>query len=479
MKRRAKIVATLGPASRSKHAMQALIQAGMNVARLNFSHGTHADHAKTIALLRETAERLGKPVAIMIDLQGPKIRTGDIPGGSVSLRAGESLTLTTRAEPGEPSHIPVDLPELPIYVRPGSRILLADGHMELAVRSTAGPEIVTEIILGGTLKSNQGLNLPGVRLDIPGFTQKDELDLEFGLKQQVDLIAISFVRTAGDVARLRSAIARLSPGETRVPVIAKLERPEALDNLEEIIRAADGVMVARGDLGVEMPPEEVPIAQKRIIESANRNSKVVITATQMLESMIDNPRPTRAEASDVANAIFDGTDAVMLSGETAVGEHPVDALRMMDAIICQAEGHLHEYGHWKGLPEEAAAHSDAIYLCRAAAALAQDRHVAGIAVFTKTGNTTLQMSKARPNVPILGFTSDERAYRRMSMFWGVVPHLVPVADTMEALIDHVEIGLLAETPVQRGQQVVLICGFPVDQMRPSNLVMLHTVGQNP
>ncbi len=477
MKRHAKIVATIGPASNNKQTIQNLIQAGMNVARLNFSHGTYEIHAEVITLIRETSAQMGRPVAIMQDLQGPKIRTGSLPGGAITLKAGEMLTLTTGDAPPRDGCIPVDLPSLPTHVQPGSRILLADGNMELVVRSVSAHEVETEIILGGTLKSHQGINLPGVRLDIPGFTSKDAKDLEFGLSQGVDFVAMSFIRTPQDVARVRAAIAQTHPGAVDTPIIAKLERPEALDNLDEIIETADGVMVARGDLGVEMPPEEVPIAQKRIIEAANRHGKFVITATQMLESMLDSPRPTRAEASDVANAIFDGTDAVMLSGETATGQYPVEAVRMMDAIVRQAEAHLEEWGHWRGLADENVTKNDAMSLCRAAAELARDRDVAGIAVFTKTGNTTRLMSKTRPDVPILGFTSSGRAYQRMGMFWGVIPHLVARAGSMEELISHVEAGLLAETPVERGQQVVLICGFPVDEMRPSNLVMLHMVGR--
>jgi pyruvate kinase len=291
------------------------------------------------------------------------------------------------------------------------------------------------------------------------------------------MVAISFVRTAQDVGRVRQAIARLNPDRVDTPIIAKLERSEALDNLDAIIQAADGVMIARGDLGVEMSPQEVPIAQKRIIEAANEQGKAVITATQMLESMIESPRPTRAEASDVANAIFDGTDAVMLSGETAIGRYPVESVIMMGAIVSEAEDHLQEWGHWhnKSLDEET--DNDALYLCRAAGELARDRHVAAVAVFTNTGGTALLMSKTRPGVPIMAFTSRERTYLRMGLYWGVVPHLVPLADTMEALLAHVESALLAETPVQRGQQVVLICGFPVSEVRRSNLVMLHTVGQ--
>ena len=477
MRRHTKIVATIGPATGDQASIRRLIQAGMDVARLNFSHGSHEFHAEIIRIIREESERLGQAVTIMQDLQGPKIRIGKLRDGPVELEAGESLILCIDDKPGDEHRISVDNHDLPGLVQPGSRILLADGNLELAVKSCSETEIHTEVILGGELRAHQGVNLPDTRLDLTGFTEKDRVDLAFGLEHGVDAIAMSFIRTARDVARVRSEIARLNPDRIRTPVIAKLERREALENLAEIIEAADGVMVARGDLGLELAPEEVPIAQKRIIESANKRSRLVITATQMLESMLENPRPTRAEASDVANAIFDGTDAVMLSGETAVGKYPLNAVRIMDAVVRRAEEHLMEWGHWRGQAGDEEMDDDAVYLTRAAAALAQDRHVAGIAVFTKTGSTSLLMSKARPNVPILGFTSDDRTYRMMAFFWGVIPHLVPQADTMEQLLAHVETGLLAETPVQRGQQVVLICGFPVDQMRPSNLVMLHTVGQ--
>ena len=478
MRRRTKIIATIGPASSDRSTIRRLIQAGMNVARLNFSHGSHDIHADVIRRLREESEHCGQPVAIMQDLQGPKIRTGKLKDGPVELVAGEPLTLCTHPTPGTAQKISVDLPDLPTYLRPGSRILLADGNMELAVKRCTDTEIETEVVLGGTLAAHQGLNLPGTELDMPGFTSKDQADLAFGLEQGVDAIAMSFIRTPQDVARVRTEIAKIDPKRIKMPIIAKLERREALENLAEIIDTSDGVMVARGDLGVELAPEEVPIAQKQIIETANRHGKLVITATQMLESMIENPRPTRAEASDVANAIFDGTDAVMLSGETAVGKYPLNTVRIMDAVVRRAEDHLVEWGHWGGRPKDYDVDRDSVYLTRAAAALAMDRHVAGIAVFTKTGSTAVLMSKARPAVPILAFTSIPSTFRAMSFLWGVIPHLVPRADTMEQLIAHVETGLLAETPVQRGQQVVLICGFPVDQMRPSNLVMLHTVGQN-
>lgn len=290
MKRRAKIVATIGPASRDKHTLRALIQAGVNIARLNFSHGTQEVHAETIQDLHYLCDRLGNPVTILQDLQGPKIRTGELENKSIELVAGNRITLTTEKIMGNEHMISVDLPDLPFFVRPGSRILLADGQMELVVRACQGDKVETDIVLGGHLTAHKGVNLPGVRLDIPGFTEKDELDLAFGLEQGVDMVAISFVRTAQDVARVRQAMARLNPDRVDTPIIAKLERPEALENLDAIIHAADGVMVARGDLGVEMSPQQVPIAQKRIIEAANRQGKVVITATQMLESMMDSPR---------------------------------------------------------------------------------------------------------------------------------------------------------------------------------------------
>ncbi|RMF44986.1 MAG: pyruvate kinase [Anaerolineae bacterium] len=473
--RRAKIIATLGPASESEAVLRRMIQAGMNVARLNFSHGSHEQHAARIARVRAIAHRLGKPVAILQDLQGPKIRTGELQNGQITLQNGDRLLLTTEPIQGTAERISVDYADLPSIVRKGNHILLADGQLELEVEAVHGTEVETRVILGGVLTPHKGVNLPGVPLDIPGFTPKDEADLKFGLQQGVDAIAISFVRAASDIARVRQAIARFAPDRLHTPIIAKLERPEALENLHEIVHAADGVMVARGDLGVEMPPESVPIAQKRIIEEANRHAKIVITATQMLESMIYNPRPTRAEASDVANAIFDGTDAVMLSGETAVGKYPIKAVEMMASVVQQAEAHLDSWGHWQGAaPDDA--HDDAVYITRAAHELAHDRNVAAIAVFTVRGRTARLMSKQRPAVPILAFTPDEHTYRQMGMLWGVFPHLVPRANTMETMLAHVENAMIAETALEAGQQVVLICGYPVGTMRPTNLALLHTIG---
>ncbi len=472
--KRAKIVATLGPASADEDTVQKLIEAGMNVARLNFSHGTHDQHAERIERIRRIAHRLGHPVTILQDLQGPKIRVGDIKDGKITLREGQTITLTTQAVIGNDKLIPVDYAGLPKNVKIGGRILLSDGQMELQVTEVGEDTVKTKVVLGGMLTPHKGVNLPGVRLDIPCFTEKDEQDLEFGMAHGIDAIAMSFIRTAKDIERVRRATACLGAECGHTPIIAKMERPESLDNLEEIIIAADGVMVARGDLAVEMSPEEVPIAQKRIIASANRHGKLVITATQMLESMIQNPRPTRAEASDVANAIFDGTDAVMLSAETATGLYPIKSVEMMASIICQAEKYQDTWGHWHGAPP-AEIYDDAVYVTRAAREVALDRNVAAVAVFTNNGRTALLMSKERPTTPILAFTPSQSTYNRLAMYWGVIPYLVTRADTVEQMLDHVEAAMVSQTIIRPGQQVVLVCGFPVNAFRAPNLVLLHTV----
>ncbi len=478
MDRCAKIVCTIGPASQDEATIAHLIGVGMDVARLNFSHGTHDDHARAISRLRAAASHANKPITILQDLQGPKIRTGNIVAGQVELKPDQHLTLTTRPVPGDEKTVPVDFPEITHAAQPGGRILLDDGNLELAVISVGEDSVETRVVQGGVLKSHKGINLPGAKLDIPSFTEKDEQDLAFGLDQCADAIAMSFVRSPGDILRVRQAIAEMAPERSSTPIIAKLERPEALENLEEIMHVSDGVMVARGDLGVEMSPEEVPIAQKRIIECANRHCKIVITATQMLESMIHNPRPTRAEASDVANAIFDGTDAVMLSGETAAGEYPLQSVMMMDRIVREAEENMDTWGHWTGSTPPEASQDDSYFLTVAARELAHDRNVAAIAAFTKSGRTALLMAKRRPNVPILAFTPEVGTYRRMGLYWGVKPHLVPHVGTIKAMLVEVEAAMLASTPILPGQQVVLICGFPVDQVRPTNMALLHTVGKH-
>jgi pyruvate kinase len=476
----ARIVATLGPSSSSEADIRRLILAGLDVARLNFSHGTHAEHAQRISLLRQLSNELGKPITILQDLQGPKMRIGTIPEGTINLTAGQMVTLASVDESlvtgtQDSPLIPCDVPEFSRIVQKGSHILLDDGHLEMEVVTVQDGRVSARVLLGGPLSSHKGVNLPGAQLTIPGFTEKDREDLAFGLEQKVDAVAVSFVRTAEDILTVRQAIKDIAPGQADTPIIAKLERPEALENLEAILQVTDGVMVARGDLGVEMSPASVPIAQKKIIESANRHSKVVITATQMLDSMINNPRPTRAEASDVANAIFDGTDAVMLSGETASGKYPVESILMMDSIIKEAESHFNEWGH-KNLKAEESTEDDAVSITRAARELAHDRNVAAIAVFTQTGHTALLMAKARPRVPVLALTPEPRAYHKLGLYWGVIPFMVPYASTMEALIAQVEKTIAESTSLKPGQQVVVISGFPVGKFRLPNFALLHTIG---
>ncbi len=474
----AKIVATIGPASQDEAMIGHLIQAGMNVARLNFSHGQHDDHATVYERLRETSKRLQKPITIVQDLQGPKIRTGELDGGKTELKPGQKFVLTTKKILGNDKIVSVDFHDLPRSVRTGGRILLDDGNLELVVTQIEEDQVETHVVLGGILKPHKGVNLPGAHLDIPSLTEKDLDDLAFGIKLGIDAVAISFVRSPKDITMVKQAISRLSVDKKALPVIAKLERPEALDNLDEIVEISDGVMVARGDLGVEMPAESVPIAQKRIIETANQHGKVVITATQMLDSMINNPRPTRAEASDVANAIFDGTDAVMLSGETAAGKYPIQAVEIMNAIICKAESHMAEWGKCRTVVSKDIDSDDTYFMTQAARELAHDRNVSAIAVFTKSGRTARMMSKTRPEVPILAFTPEPDTYHRLSLYWGVVAQLVPQVDTIEDMLAAVENKMLATTPIQIGQQIVLICGFPVHAVRPTNLALLHTVGEN-
>jgi len=475
MDRRTKIVATIGPASQDEKTISRLLKHGMNVARLNLSHGSHEEHTIVFNRLRQISGKLRKPICILLDLQGPKIRIGKLPNDEITLETGQSITLTTNPNPIGGGEIPVDFAQLPQSVHPGGRILLDDGNLELRVDRVDRNQVQAHVIVGGALKSHKGINLPEAHLDISALTDKDILDLEFGINLGVDAIALSFVRSEQDIQILREKILAIAPEQKHTLIIAKLERPEALERLEQIMDATDGVMVARGDLGVEMVPEKVPIAQKRIIECANRHAKVVITATQMLESMIHNPRPTRAEASDVANAIFDGTDAVMLSGETAVGEYPIEAVDMMAKIICQAEAHVEEWGHWHG-PSVAETQGDnTVYMSLAVRELAHDRNVAAIAVFTMSGRTALFVSKTRPGVPILAFTPDARTYNRLEMYWGVAPYLVPHSATLEEMLLDVDAAMKDSGVVKSGQQVALTCGFPVATISPTNLVMLHSV----
>ena len=477
MNRKAKIVATLGPACRSEQVLTKLIRAGVDVARINFSHGTHEEHEETIHLLRKISKKLQIPVTILQDLQGPKIRVGDLENNQVELVPGHKLTLTTKKVIGNANRVSVDFINLPSSVKNGGKILLDDGSLVLKITSIGHDYVETEVVVGGILKPHKGVNLPGASLDIPALTEKDRIDLAFGLKQGVDAIALSFVRSRRDIAHLRQEIVKLSPTQADIPIIAKLEHPDAIKNLHEIIHVSDGVMVARGDLGVELSPEEVPIAQKEIIHMANRHLKTVITATQMLESMIYNSCPTRAEASDVANAIFDGTDAVMLSGETAVGKYPIESVRIMGSIIQKAEEHMAEWGAKITSFSDDLIADDTLYITRAAIELAQDRNVSAIAVFTASGRTARLMSKGHPKVPVLAFTPNKKIFTRLNLLWGVIPYLVPQSKNVEEMLSHVEAAIIAETPIKPGQEVVLIAGFPVGRSKPANFALIHTIGE--
>ncbi len=466
--RKAKIVCTLGPASRSPEMIDALMRAGMDVARLNFSHGTHEEHAATIANLRAVSGRHEKPLAILADLQGPKIRTGLLESGAtVKLRSGQRFTITTVNIRGNAQRVSTSYKRLPREVRKGDRILLSDGLIELRVLASRGKNVHCKVINGGELGQNKGINLPGVKLRVSALTAKDRADLKFALSQGVNYIAVSFVRRAADVAAAKAAIARAGRD---TPVIAKLEKPEAIENLDDILRVTDGVMVARGDLGVEMSPEKVPVVQKQIITRCREFRLPVITATQMLESMTHNPRPTRAEASDVANAIFDGTDAVMLSAETASGDYPRESVAMMDRIIREAEAVPRPPDRRRqGLLSVAETISDSIV------------HAAGelqmkvIAVFTETGSTARLISKYRPRCPIIAFSPNQETRRRLGLLWGVLPRRIDHVKDIDSLAAAAEDRLREEKLVARGDVVGVVAGTPLGTKGTTNFMKLHTV----
>jgi pyruvate kinase len=467
--RKTKIVGTIGPASSSEERIEALIASGLNVARLNFSHGTQEQHAAACALVRRVSQRLGVSVAVLQDLQGPKIRTGKLAGGQpVELHDGARFTITNRPQTGDASIVSTTYPALPTDVAPGDRILLADGLMELRVVETNATDVICTVVHGGWLGESKGINLPGVAVSAPSLTEKDLDDLAFGVSLGVDYIALSFVRSADDVRAAKVAIAARGAA---IPVIAKLEKPEALDHLSEILTVSDGVMVARGDMGVEMPLEKVPLAQKMIIREANQRGVLVITATQMLESMISNPRPTRAEASDVANAILDGTDAVMLSGEMAVGQFPVEAVRVMDRIALEVEagcGDIYQIG------AGGRAHSpDAEVISEAARTIAEYSDIAAIVAFTSSGLTARLISKDRPCSDILALTPNEAVYHRLALLWGVTPLLCPVAHDIEQLLAEMQRIVLATGRLAHGDKVVVMGSMPLGLGNPTNFLKIH------
>ena len=468
-RRKTKIVATLGPASDSREMIERLLVAGVDLFRLNFSHGSIDAKADLIYRIREVALKVGREVGILADLQGPKIRTGKMVGDGMLLQKGQEVIITTADILGADGVIPTIYTELPHDVTPGSRILLDDGLLELKVLSIAGNDVRCTVLNGGLLKNNKGINLPGVKVSAPSLTEKDREDLDFCLWMDVDYIALSFVRTPEDVEQIKRIIH--SAGKN-IPVVAKIEKPEALRNFNKILNVADAVMVARGDLGVEMQAEKVPLIQKKIIQACNQAGKPVITATQMLESMIGNPRPTRAETSDVANAIIDGTDAVMLSGETASGAYPVAAVETMARIALDVEAagygsHQNELAVMT--PSIAQAVGEAA--CRAATSL----KAKAIAVFTQSGSTAALISRFRPAIPIIAFTNEVGIQRKLALYWGVRTQPIQILENMEQQIELAEQSLLA-TGLRRGDIVIIIMGTPIEARGSTNLLKVHKLG---
>jgi pyruvate kinase len=470
--RRAKIICTIGPASNSEAVMRDLLRLGMDVARLNFSHGSHEEHANNIARLRRAAERERRTVCILQDLQGPKIRTGQLEGHQpVQLKTGSIVTITPQNVLGTATRISTIFPDLAREVTPGTRILLSDGLIELRVRSTRAKDVVCGVVHGGMLGEHKGINLPGIALSIPALTEKDRKDLEFGLRHGIDAVALSFVRTAADVHLARQIIAS---HRSEIPVIAKLEKPQAVDHLEEILEVADAVMVARGDLGVEVAPEKVPVIQKHVIRRAAAWRRPVITATQMLESMIENPRPTRAETSDVANAIFDGSDAVMLSAETASGKYPRESVSIMARIVVEAESNMRDFMQPRRRREHRQQLSVAETICESVAHAAEDLPMGAIAIFTETGNTARMISKHRPKAPIYAFTHIVPVVHRLNLFWGVHPVRCRQAHSAEQMVTMAEQALVRRGLLDAGDVLGVIAGTR-QASGSTNLMRLHVV----
>ena len=474
--RRTKIVCTLGPSSSSREIIRGLIGAGMDVARLNCSHGDHASHTERFRLVREEAATAGRNVAILMDLQGPKIRTGRLEcGGPVELREGASVVITTADIAGTDERIATTYDHVPVDVRPGDRILLADGLIELRVESVEPPDVRCRVVHGGPLGQFKGINLPGVPVSAPSITEKDRNDLELAMRLGADYVGLSFVRYPDDVKQARE-IVKTAGKDTGI--VAKIERPEAVDALERIVALSDGIMVARGDLGVEVPLCDVPQIQKRIISVCNRRGVPVITATQMLESMMVQPRPTRAEATDVANAIYDGTDAVMLSGETAAGKFPLQAVEIMRRIVEKADeavaGLVSGPTGVEFSSDAEGAFSQAIG--HAVRHLSETLNVRRIVCFTSSGYTARMMARYRPRVPITAFTLTEEAKRRCALLWGVEAAISVEADSIDMMIEIIERHLLENGLVQRGETIILVAGTPLAVAGRTNLLKLHQIG---
>lgn len=464
--RRTKIVATIGPASRSPELLARLIDAGADILRLNFSHASHEEHRETIQRIRAIQPPMGRAVAILQDLAGPKVRIGEIRGGTVELATGEEFVLTTRAVDGDARAVSTAYPDLPSDVRPGDPILLADGSIELKVTATNETDVVTQVVVGGDLSSRKGINLPTRSIRASGMTEKDRVDLRFGIENGVDLVALSFVRSSEDLRLARDLIASLG---VATPLIAKIEKHEALESIDAIVEAADGIMVARGDLGVEIPPERVPRVQKMLIEKSDCAARPVITATQMLRSMVESPRPTRAEVADVANAVLDGADALMLSEETAAGAHPVESVAMMALIIEEAERD-YPHGRWLRAGSCGRAQSMTEAFAHGACLLAEEIGAAAILCCTQSGASARRIAKFRPRQPIIAAVPDATIARRLALSWGVASVLSPWSDELGAMGAGAADAARSAGLVRGGDAVVLTAGYPQGGAGSTNLI---------
>ena len=468
--RRAKIVCTIGPVTESREQIQALVDAGMDVARINRSHGDQEAHELVYRNVRAAAQASGRAVAVLVDLQGPKIRLGTFVEGTVELTEGDTFTITTDDVPGTKERASTTYQGLPGDAKVGDQILIDDGRVGVRIVAVEGNDVVTKVELAGPVSNNKGLNLPGVAVSVPAMSDKDEVDLRWALRLGADIIALSFVRSAkdyDDVARIMAQEGRI------VPVIAKIEKPQAVENLAEIVDAFDGIMVARGDLGVEMPLEMVPLVQKRAVELARRNAKPAIVATQVLESMISAPRPTRAEASDCANAILDGADAVMLSGETSIGEYPIEAVRTMARIIENTE----ELGRERMAPLGTTPYTRGGAITRAAAEIGDTLGVKYLVTFTQSGDSARRMSRLRSQIPLLAFTPVPKVRTELALSWGVQTYEVPQVEHSDAMVRQVD-GMLREAGlVTEGDLVVIVSGAPVGISGTTNSILVHKIGQ--
>lgn len=478
MSTRTKIVATIGPASESVATLQQMIRAGMNVARLNFSHGTYEHHAMLIEHIRSAAHTVGVPVAIMQDVQGPKIRIGILPEEGVELTTGQSIVFDTALTEYTDSHIPVDYRALHEHVQPGERLLIADGKLEVRIDSVEGTLIFTTVVVGGIITSHKGINAPDSALAVAALTEKDKADIRFGVEQGIDFLAVSFVQSAEDILDARYAIKSVEQTLGRPPaypihIIAKIERPTAIDNIEEIIDVSDGIMIARGDLGIEIPAAKVPLVQKTLIDRALKKAKPVIVATQMLDSMEKNPRPTRAEVSDVANAVIDHTDAVMLSNETAMGLYPVETVKTMHDIIAETEASAYDDLPLSNLTEGAQPIDEVMtHLSRI---VSEDIGAKGILAASLSGETGRLISRNRPELPMYVTTSDERVCRQLVLSWGVHPVILDTCQSIEELIDRAIVALKRDTLLTSGDKLVVVAGEPVGHAGHVNLLEVREV----